>query len=78
MIMAKKRSEVSLARKVSYLSLALMEIEECKDSRFKMDAEGLACQYSHHPKLKRQDFEGIMNMSINDILKSINISNESL
>jgi len=69
--MAKKRSEVSLARKVSYLSLALMEIEESKHWRYKTDIIGIACQYSNNPKLKRQDFDGIVDMSINDLLKSI-------
>jgi len=76
--MAKKRSEVSLARKFHYFSLAIMEIGECKDFRKNNKVVSIACQYSNHPKLKPQDFEGIADMTLNEILKSIIIENESL
>jgi len=74
--MAKKRKDVGYARKLYYLSMAISEIDETKDWRFKTDAVGIACQYSNHPKLRRSDFEGMMDMSLNDILKLINDKNE--
>lgn len=67
-----KRPEVPLSRKLHYLSLALTnDLEYSKSPRSKTDIIGYACQYSSHPKLKREDFRELVSMNIGDLLKKV-------
>jgi len=62
-----KRSEVSLAEKFRVLSMAFDELDRRPDATWRTDIIGLACQFSVAPKLKREDFNDIMNMSVGEI-----------
>lgn len=66
----KKRNEVSLANKFHYLALAIDEIAH-SSRKPRTDVIGIACQYSSQPKLKREDFEGILDMTIGNIIEHI-------
>jgi len=37
----------------------------------KTDIIGYACQFTSYPKLKREDFELMLNMTIGDIIKNL-------
>ncbi len=68
-----KRKNVSFSQKFHYLALAIDEMS-CKPQRkYKTDVIGVACQFSSQPKLKREDFEGIIDMSIHNVLTILNI-----
>lgn len=67
-----KRSEVSTLRKFSYLTLAINEVRNSPEKmKWKTDLIGLACQYSHKPKLKREDFDSLINLSIKNIIEMV-------
>ena len=67
-----KRSEVTLERKFKYLAMAIDELERRSEGTvWKTDLIGLACQFSVNPKLKRQDFNDLINLSIKDIIQMV-------
>lgn len=66
-----KRSQVSNGRKFQYLAMAINEVERREDGVWKTDIIGLACQYSFNPKLKREDFEAILNTPIINIIEQV-------
>ena len=68
-----RRKDVSYVQKLEYITLALREIELRPDTKFKTDVIGLACQFSSQPKLKREDFHGVINMRIKDFIMISNI-----
>ncbi len=64
-----KRSEVSLAEKFRVLSMAFDELDRRPDATWQTDIIGLACQFSVAPKLKREDFNEIMKMTVGEIVE---------
>jgi hypothetical protein len=62
------RKNVTFGEKFHYLALAIDEMDIRRDAKFKTDLIGLACQFSSQPKLKREDFKGMLDMSIQDVL----------
>lgn len=69
-----KRKDVSYVQKLHYIALAMKDIESRPDTKFRTDVIGLACQFSSQPKLKREDFHGMINMRIKDIIMILNIT----
>jgi hypothetical protein len=67
------RKNVTLGQKFHYFALAIDEMDICRNTKFKTDLIGLACQFSSQPKLKREDFKGMLDMSIQDVLTILNI-----
>ena len=63
-----KRKDVTKVRKLEYLTMALREREIRPDVKWKTDAIGIACQFSNNPKLKREDFDEILDMKLNDFV----------
>ena len=61
-----RRKDVTKIRKLEYLVLALREFEINPDVKFKTDVIGIAMQFSTSPKLKREDFDEVLNMTISD------------
>ncbi len=59
-----KRSEVLVKEKVRLLALAI----GTHSKRDRTDVIGCACQLSRRPKLKREDFTTILDMSFRDIM----------
>ena len=62
------RKNVTLGQKFHYLALAMDEMDCRPSTKWKTDLIGVARQYSSQPKLKREDFKGMLNMSIQDVL----------
>ena len=62
------RKDVTFGQKFHYLALAIDYMDVHRDAKFKTDLIGVACQFSSQPKLKREDFKGMLNMSIQDVL----------
>lgn len=71
-----KRSSVSLGEKFHYLSMAIDEISRRPMYDFKTDVIGLACQFSSQPKLKREDFGDMLNMTVRGTVNGIKIEND--
>jgi len=71
----KLRKNVSIGEKLNYLSLAITERINMPKKRHhyqhKTDIIGLACQYSKNPKLRREDFDDILNITIKDIVSRL-------
>lgn len=66
----KKRKDVSIGNKFHYLALAFDEMYVLRpNAKYHTDLIGIACQFSSRPKLKRSDFDGLLNFTINDIIK---------
>lgn len=63
-----KRSDVSIQEKFRCLSMAIDEVDKRPTTKWKTDIIGLACQYSVAPKLKREDFEGMLDLTIADVV----------
>jgi hypothetical protein len=61
-----KRSEVSVKEKFRLLGLAI----GTRSKRDRTDVIGVACQLSRRPKLKREDFNAIMDISLRDIINA--------
>ena len=66
--MKQKRKDVTKTTKLQYLILALREIELNPDVKWRTDVIGIACQYSSSPKLKREDFDEILDIKLKDFL----------
>ena len=64
-----KRSDASIVKKLNSLVMALEDFKYIPSRNRKTDIIGTACQYSSHPKLKREDFTDILDMKISDIIK---------
>jgi hypothetical protein len=78
----KNRRNVTLAEKFHYLAMAIDEMA-CRqpNTKWKTDLIGIACQFSSQPKLKREDFVGILDYKIKDIAFILDIKindNETL
>jgi hypothetical protein len=69
-----KRRDVTLGEKFQLLAMAMKEMECRPETKFKTDLIGIACQFSSQPKLKRKDFQGIIDYSIKDIAYILNIN----
>jgi hypothetical protein len=67
----KKRSEVTLEEKFRYIGMALMEMGNRPETKWRTDAIGIACQYSVAPKLKREDFDCILSMQVSEIIEMV-------
>lgn len=73
--MARNRKSITLAEKLRYISMA---IEDCARMRAQYDKKfkprtslvGYACQFTSNPKLKPEDFEPMLNMSLREIILS--------
>jgi hypothetical protein len=68
-----KRKNVPFSQKFHYLALAIDCMDIHRNTKFRTDLIGLACQFSSQPKLKREDFKGMLDMSIQDVLTILNI-----
>lgn len=68
-----RRKNISFSQKFHYLSHAIDVMDIHKNMKFKTDLIGLACQISSQPKLKREDFDGILDMTIQDVAEKLNI-----
>jgi hypothetical protein len=69
-----KRKDVSLGQKFQYPFLAINEMDISKGVvKYKTDVVGIACQFSSQPKLKREDFNGIMDLTLNEIVNILEI-----
>jgi hypothetical protein len=68
------RKDVTLGEKFHYIALAVDE-RDCrsKKTKWKTDLISNACQYSSQPKLKREDFDGILDMTIKEIANKLKI-----
>ena len=64
----KRRKDVTIVRKLEYLAMGLREIEISPNTKWKTDAIGIACQFSSSPKLKREDFDEILDMKLKDFV----------
>ena len=60
------RKDVTFAQKFHYLAMAIDYLDIHRINH-RTDLIGTACQFSSQPKLKRQDFDGIVDMKIADI-----------
>jgi hypothetical protein len=67
------RKNVTFGEKFHYLALAIDTMDGSPNTKWKTDAIGVACQFSSQPKLKREDFKGMLDMSIRDVLTTLNI-----
>ena len=67
------RKNVTLGQKFHYLALAMDEMDCRPSTKWKTDLIGVARQYSSQPKLKREDFDGILDMTIQDVVEKLNI-----
>lgn len=67
------RKNVTLGQKFHYLALAMDEMDCRPSTKWKTDLIGVARQYSSQPKLKREDFDGILDMTINEIAINLKI-----
>lgn len=63
-----KRKDVTIIRKLEYLTMALREREIRPDVKWRTDTIGIAIQFSSSPKLKREDFDGILDMKLKDFV----------
>jgi hypothetical protein len=68
-----RRKNVSFSNKFHYLSRAIDIMDVHKNTKFKTDLVGLACQISSQPKLKHEDFNGMLDMTILDVAEKLNI-----
>lgn len=70
----RKREEFTPAEKLRYVSMVIEEIvrmnKEKKKFKPRTSFVAYACQYTSSPKLKPEDFEAILNMSLKDIIRS--------
>jgi len=70
--MGRKRQDISPSEKMKYISAAIEDLYRMRsykpDFKPKTDIIGIACQFSVDPKLKREDFLPILNMTIQDII----------
>ena len=66
--MKNKRKDVTPVRKLEYLTMALREREIRPDTKWRTDAIGIAYQFSSNPKLKREDFDEILDMKLKNFL----------
>ena len=68
------RKDITPAEKMRYISLAVEDMVSSykRNPNYmpKTDIIGLACHYTSRPKLKREDFLPIMNMTLNEIVNS--------
>lgn len=66
--------DITPAEKMRYISLAVEFMtsgyNKIPNYKPKTDIIGLACQFSSRPKLKREDFLSIMNMTLTEIINS--------
>ncbi len=67
-----KRKDVTFGRKFKYLASAIdyMSLTSVKQ---RTDVIGLACQFSSQPKLKREDFGGMLDMTLGEIMDQMGI-----
>ena len=63
-----RRKDVTVVRKLEYLTMALREREIRPETKWKTDVIGIACQFSSSPKLRREDFDGILDMKLKEFL----------
>jgi hypothetical protein len=68
-----KRKNVPFSNKFHYLARAIDIMDIHNNTKFKTDVIGIACQCSSQPKLKREDFDGILDMTIQDVVEKLNI-----
>jgi hypothetical protein len=68
------RRNVTLGEKFRLLAMAMREMEDRPNAKFKTDLIGIACQFSSQPKLKRKDFQGMIDYNIKDIAFILNIN----
>lgn len=61
-----KRKDVTIVRKLEFLTMALREREIRPDTKWRTDVIGIACQFSNNPKLKREDFDEILDIKLKD------------
>ncbi len=71
----RKRSEVTLEEKFRYIGMALMEMGNRPETKWRTDAIGIACQYSVAPKLKREDFDCILPLQVSEIIDIVRREN---
>ena len=67
------RKDVTFGQKFHYLALAIDEMDCTRNTKWKVNVIGLACQFSSQPKLKREDFNGMLDMKIQDVLRILNL-----
>jgi hypothetical protein len=67
------RKNVTLGQKFHYLALAIDEMDCRSNAKFNTDLIGMALQYSSQPKLKREDFDGMLDMTIKEIVSKLKI-----
>jgi hypothetical protein len=67
------RKDVTFNQKFHYLSAAINAMTRREDAKWKTDVIGLACQCSSQPKLKREDFDGMLDMTLKEIANKLNL-----
>ena len=67
-----RRKNVGLAEKFRLLAMAIDFIDRTERKQ-RLDVIGMSCAFSTQPKLKREDFEGIMDMTVKEIGKQLNL-----
>jgi len=76
--MSRKRKDITSSEKLRYISMAIEDIVRMRTHYFKKFTPrttlvGYACQFTVSPKLKPEDFEKMMNMTLKEIIESENL-----
>jgi hypothetical protein len=71
----RKRQEFTPAEKLRYISMAIEEVVKMrkfanKNWKPRTSLIGLTCQYTSQPKLKPEDFESMLDMTLREIILS--------
>ena len=53
--------------------MAIDEMSARPDMKFRTDLIGIAIQFSSQPKLKREDFKGMLEMTLIDVANELKI-----
>ena len=67
-----RRKNVGLAQKFRLLAMAI-DFMDRSERKQRLDVIGMSCAFSSQPKLKREDFEGIMDMTVKEIAEQLNL-----
>ncbi len=69
-----RRKDISAAQKLRYISLAIEDVARMRVGNKgyvpKTSLIGYACQYTSQPKLKPEDFEPLLDMTLREIINT--------
>lgn len=66
--MSRQRKDVPIYRKLQAITEAVRDFKTL-DLKRKTDIVGVACQNTSAPRLKREDFDGIMDLTLRQIME---------